>query len=222
LTESPNGAKQASPGQRPGYPIPNRTHHLDFQDPQSQNPSWRNPFARSQSNPDTPTQKTGHGFRTKSKTFRIPNSSINWISHPVKTLFAVTFDNDEPPHLCVADNEDEARDLTLEHAADSEFSIRGDLMVQSEGTHPDLEDFERRYALRSNPYDPMAGLGGTLFGATGIEWDTVSHSPPGTVWTLLESDAIWWISPGFHVVNRIGYLLTTEERTAEESDYLYE
>jgi len=140
----------------------------------------------------------------------------------VKTLFAVTFDNEEPPYPCVADDEDEARALTLEHAADSESSVRGEFLVKSEGTYPDIQDFELRFSLRRNPYDPMAGLGGTLFGTNGVEWDTISQSLPGTVWTLLQTDDIWWISPGLHVVNRLGYLLTKEERIGEEPDYLYE
>jgi hypothetical protein len=144
------------------------------------------------------------------------------MGRPVKTLYAVNFDQDEPPHLCVADSEDEAREITLEYAADMEIPVGDSLQVDSEGTYPDLRDFERSYSLRRNPYDPMAGLGGTLFGWDGIEWDTVSQSPAGTIWTLLESDGIWWIGPGIHFVNRLGYLLTNEERVGDEVDYLYE
>jgi hypothetical protein len=140
----------------------------------------------------------------------------------MKTLFAVTFDKEEPEYLCTADNENEARYLTLERAAELEFSIRGELLVTNEGTYPDFEDFERLYSLRRNSHDQMSGLGGTLFAASGIEWDTVSQSPPGTIWTLIESDDIWWISPGIHFVNRLGYLLTNEERVGDYIQYLYE
>jgi hypothetical protein len=140
----------------------------------------------------------------------------------VKTLYAVTFDQEEPPHFCVADSEDEARDVALWYLAELEIPVRDGLLVDCEGSYPDFEDFERCYSFRRNPYDPMAGLGGMLFGATGIEWDTVSKSPPGTIWTLLESEGIWWIGPGIHIVNRLGYLLTVEERVGDEADYLYE
>lgn len=140
----------------------------------------------------------------------------------MKKLYAVTFSNEEPPHLCVAYDEGEARELALQRAMDLELSIGGELLVDFEGTYPDFDDFERHYSLRRNSYDPMAGLGGTLFGATGIEWDAVSQCSPSAVWTLLESEDLWWISPGFHFVNRLGYLLTNEERVGDEPDYLYE
>jgi hypothetical protein len=140
----------------------------------------------------------------------------------MKTLFAVNFDRDEVPHLCVADDEGHARDLTLQRAAEMEIPIRDQLSVNIEGTYPDFDDFEHRYSLRQNPYDPSAGLGGTLFAATGTEWETISKSPRATIWTLIESEDIWWISPGIHIVNRLGYLLTNEERTEAEPDYLYE
>ena len=144
------------------------------------------------------------------------------MKYPVKTLYAVTFDQEEPPYFCVADSEDEAREVTLQYAVDSGFPVRDNLLVNSEGTYPAFEEFERRYSLRRNPYDPIAGLGGTLFGATGIEWNAVFQSPLGTIWTLLESDGIWWITPGIHFVDRLGYLLTNEERVGDEPDYLYE
>jgi hypothetical protein len=140
----------------------------------------------------------------------------------MKTLFAVTFDNEELPHICQADNEDEARFLTLEWAAEHDFSIQCELSVKIEGAYPDIEDFERLYSLRRNSHDSMAGLGGALFGTNGIEWETVRNSPPGAIWTLIESDEIWWVSPGIHFVNRLGYLLTNEERIDDETHYLYE
>ena len=140
----------------------------------------------------------------------------------MKTLFAVTFDNEKPPHFCVADDENEARDLTLERVAELEFSIHGELLVENEGTYQNIEDFERLYSLRSNSHDSMSELGGTLFGTSEIEWNTISQSPPATIWTLVESDEIWWISPGIHFVDRLGYLLTNEERIGDEIQYLYE
>ena len=142
--------------------------------------------------------------------------------HPVKTLYAVTFDQDEPPHYCVAESEDEALSSTLSYAAELDISVLDPLLVDSEGIYADFEDFESRYSLRSNPHDPIAGLGGILFGATGIEWDAVSRSPLSTIWTLVECDGVWWISPGIHFVNRLGYLLTNEARARDERDYLYE
>jgi hypothetical protein len=140
----------------------------------------------------------------------------------MKTLFAVTFDKEEPPHLCIANSEIEARYMTLERLRELELSIRGELLVEKEGIYPNIDDFERLYSLRRNSHDPMSGLGGTLFGTSEIEWKTVCQSPPGTIWTLVENDEMWWVSPGIHFVNRLGYLLTNEERIGDEIQYLYE
>ena len=74
----------------------------------------------------------------------------------MKTLFAVTFDKEEPPHLCIADSEIEARYMTLERVAELELSIRGELLVEKEGIYPNIEDFERLYSLRRNSHDPMS------------------------------------------------------------------
>jgi len=140
----------------------------------------------------------------------------------MKTLYAVTFHPEEPEYLCIADSEHEARDLTIDHAKDYEIPITGQFLIESQETHPDLNDFQSRYTLRNNPHDSMAGLGGKIFGSNGIEWDTVRESPPGTIWTLIESDGIWWICPGIHFVDRLGYLLTEQERVEDERHYLCE
>ena len=140
----------------------------------------------------------------------------------MKTLFAVKYNNDESPFFCVADNEDDARYFALERLAELQYPIGGELSVASEGVYSTVEDFERLYSLRRNPYATMTELGGTLFGAAGVEWDTVRQSPPATIWTLVESDEIWWICPGIHIVNRLGYLLSNEERINDETQHLYE
>jgi hypothetical protein len=77
------------------------------------------------------------------------------------------------------------------------------------------DEFDRQYTLRSNHLNPNASwaLGegpGCLFETYGEELEFVRRQDPLTVWTLVDGDngAIVLIS-GMHLVNRIGYLLST-------------
>jgi hypothetical protein len=112
------------------------------------------------------------------------------IKSSMKRLFSVTFSAEEAPYCCVATNESHALGLTMEYAAGWELPISTLPTVEVEGAYPDFDDFERRYSLRHNPYDPIAGLGGKLFGAQGAEWKLISQSSERAVWTLLESDGV--------------------------------
>ena len=79
-----------------------------------------------------------------------------------------------------------------------------------------------RYTLVQNRFDPFSALDGCVFGSVSEEMETVRNAPSENLWTLIESDGLWWILPGFHYVNRLGYLLTNEPRKYDEQEYLYD
>jgi hypothetical protein len=76
------------------------------------------------------------------------------------------------------------------------------------------DQFNARYPLRTNHLNPHAcwsqGEGrGCLFETFGEEFDFVRRQPPRTVWTLIDGDGGEYLMSGFHLVNRLGYLVST-------------
>lgn len=69
--------------------------------------------------------------------------------------------------------------------------------------------------------EPRTHSGGTTFFETfGEELATVEAADPLTVWTIVEGDETenQYLLPGFHHVNRIGYVLAEQPITQEELD----
>ena len=58
-----------------------------------------------------------------------------------------------------------------------------------------------------------------------FEFEDVKDQPLNHVWTIIESgsdeDGNWYASPGFHIVNRMGYVMTTKPWTDELRDAIY-
>lgn len=58
-----------------------------------------------------------------------------------------------------------------------------------------------------------------------FEFEDVNTQPINNVWTILESgdgeDGNWYASPGFHIVNRVGYVMTKRPWTNELRDAIY-
>jgi hypothetical protein len=77
------------------------------------------------------------------------------------------------------------------------------------------DDFDAKYPLVKNHIDPSAGWvidegPGCLFETYGEELDFVRKQDPHTIWTLLDGDdGDLYVASGYHLVNRIGYLLST-------------
>jgi hypothetical protein len=75
--------------------------------------------------------------------------------------------------------------------------------------------FAAQYPLRANHLNPTAGLAygegaGCLFETYGEELAFVRQQDPRTVWTLIDGDdGDQYVLSGFHLVNRIGYLVST-------------
>lgn len=61
--------------------------------------------------------------------------------------------------------------------------------------------------------------GSTLFETYGDDLATVEAADPLTVWTILEGeDDNQYLAPGFHTVNRLGYVLAEKPITQAELD----
>ena len=84
--------------------------------------------------------------------------------------------------------------------------------------------FCAKYAILKNPHDSMAGMDGCLFGNSMGERNTIQEQDSQHVWTVVECGNHWYITTGFHVVNRIGFLVTAQAWELEEEfqDYLYD
>jgi hypothetical protein len=147
---------------------------------------------------------------------------IEKMSSSMKKVFMVTYSDDEPPEFHVADDAADALAEVLSRANELEIPVTGQTAVNLDGEYPDFDDFAQRYTLVKNPFDPFSALGGCTFAWIGKEWETVRNAPPEKLWTLIDSEGLWWISPGLHYVDRLGYLVTNEERGADERSYLYE
>lgn len=71
------------------------------------------------------------------------------------------------------------------------------------------EEFHNQYPLLRNHLNPEDGPG-CYFETYGVELEFVHAQDPRTVWTFIEGDngTLYYVS-GYHVVNRIGYLIST-------------
>jgi len=78
------------------------------------------------------------------------------------------------------------------------------------------EEFDNRYKLVRNHLNPHAGWvygydRGCLFETYGEELEFVRKQDPRTIWTLVDGDdGDQYLVSGYHHVNRLGYLLTTD------------
>lgn len=78
------------------------------------------------------------------------------------------------------------------------------------------DQFDARYKLRTNHLNPHASWAfgdgtGCLFETYGEELDFVRSQDPQTIWTFVDGDdGDQYVMSGYHLVNRIGYLLSIE------------
>ena len=77
------------------------------------------------------------------------------------------------------------------------------------------DEFDKQHPLITNHINLNAtwafGDGpGCLFETSGEELDFVRSQAPGTIWTLVDGDdGNQYVISGYHLVNRIGYLIST-------------
>jgi hypothetical protein len=77
------------------------------------------------------------------------------------------------------------------------------------------KEFAATYTLLPNHLNPNATWGygdgaGCLFETYGEELEFVRKQDPATIWTLVDGDdGDMYVITGYHLVNRVGYLIST-------------
>jgi hypothetical protein len=85
-----------------------------------------------------------------------------------------------------------------------------------------LDEFEHRYELLKNNFDKSAAYDGAWFETYGNEELFARNADPKKVWTIVEGDESLWVIAGFHIVNRLGYLITQTPWSSKNEIYLFE
>ena len=87
--------------------------------------------------------------------------------------------------------------------------------------YPDGDDFDKKYTLSKIKSENFEGPG--QLETFGKDIETVlkiNKKTPKRVWTAVDGEeGIWWIA-GYHLVNRIYYIITEEEWADEFEEYL--
>ena len=81
--------------------------------------------------------------------------------------------------------------------------------------------FESRFKPIKNHLDDNASLDGIMFETYGEELDFVRTQPNNKIWTYCDDGENGWLSSGFHLVNRLGYVICTEPWTEDAEVHLY-
>jgi hypothetical protein len=81
------------------------------------------------------------------------------------------------------------------------------------------EQFEADYPLVENHLDENSGYGGYLFETYGEELDFVRKQDNRCIWTWIDVEGGTSIVSGYHIVNRIGYLIST--KPIPDNTYIY-
>lgn len=82
------------------------------------------------------------------------------------------------------------------------------------------EEFLERYRPVPNTLDNNAsfdfGAGGCLYETYGAELEHIRQQQQNHVWTLIDGENATVLVSGYHLVNRIGYVLTETPVNAED------
>ena len=123
----------------------------------------------------------------------------------METIYEVT-EQDGTCSQVIADDAVEAEEQYIE--AQCAESISLPVTVEFVGTEPGWEEFQAKHHPLKNPRHETA-LEGCLFDLQADDLKFISQQSAATVWTLVEGDfGLSLIQPGFHFVNRLGYLVT--------------
>lgn len=69
--------------------------------------------------------------------------------------------------------------------------------------------------------DDMCSFGGCMYETYGEELEYVKKQPVKRIWTIVDGEGLDFIVlAGVHFVNRIGYLITQEEWSDENEEYV--
>ena len=72
------------------------------------------------------------------------------------------------------------------------------------------------YAPIKNHFDDNASLDGLMFETYGEELEFVKSQPNNLIWTYCDDGENGWLTNGFHLVNRLGYLIASKPFEGED------
>lgn len=78
----------------------------------------------------------------------------------------------------------------------------------------DWDDLVREYKPRTNHLDHRASFDGCMYETFGEELNFVKKQNERNIWTILECEDKTVIASGYHLVNRLGYIVTSVPRTS--------
>jgi hypothetical protein len=85
----------------------------------------------------------------------------------------------------------------------------------------EMDDFFEKYELVPNHIDENASWDGKMFETFAEQLDFVRSQHPNNIWTIVDIDYDGMaIIPGYHLVNREGYLITKEPWDDEDVEYV--
>lgn len=79
------------------------------------------------------------------------------------------------------------------------------------------DEFYDTYTILKNPFDDNAAFDGGMLETYGQEQDYAFYLSKQTnrVWTILEGDGDLYYTTGYHLINRLGYLITLQPYTED-------
>jgi hypothetical protein len=87
------------------------------------------------------------------------------------------------------------------------------------------DTFDELFKPIQNPLDKNASFSGTMLETFGDEIQyvlSVVNKDPKRVWTIIENDGDMFCSSGYHLMNRIGYIITENEWETGQEEFRYE
>ena len=84
-----------------------------------------------------------------------------------------------------------------------------------------FDEWGEEFKPVQNHIDDNASIDGLMFETYGKELEFVRAQDINRIWTFIESDGVFCVSEGMHIVNRLGYAIT-EIPYAENTFYVIE
>jgi len=142
----------------------------------------------------------------------------------MQTVISIEFDG-QLRRIQAATPEDAVADLRGEYAeADPDRNVDLNTLtlecVTDIDTYPTWDEFEAQFRPVANHLDTNASYDGMMFETYGDELIFVNARPPENVWTLIDTGDTSWIVPGFHLVNRMGYIVTLNPWQGGQDNFL--
>lgn len=82
------------------------------------------------------------------------------------------------------------------------------------------DDWFHYYSPVKNNFDPNASFDGYLFETYGEELSYVKAQVNGAIWTIIQGDdEKLYLTPGYHLVNRLGYFVCNVSFKFPEEEY---